>query len=196
MPPRPASHADPLRADAAAPACGDRSVEDFGGLYARTFHGIRAWIARQPMAADSAEDLTQETFLQAMQISKRYRGEGSPESWLFGIARNVVRHHRRRTNTRKRGGDVAILSFDEQLGGVEGSNPFDDLHARWDYDAIAAQARCAVSEAEWQLLTAHHVDDTPLEELADRASCSRTALKSRLHRARGKLAPALAGLHS
>jgi RNA polymerase sigma-70 factor (ECF subfamily) len=37
-----------------------------------------------------AEDLTQETFTRACTAAMRFRGDASPKTWLFGIARNVL----------------------------------------------------------------------------------------------------------
>ena len=160
-------------------------------LYARNFRGIRAWIAQQTSVAADGEDLAQETFLRAMLIADRYRGESSPESWLFGIARNIVRHHHRSLRAQKRGGDLVEVAFDEELGGAEPATPFDAVHARWDIDELAREARRAIGDRDWQLVAAHHIDEAPIEELASEAACSTSAIKSRLHRARNKLAPQL-----
>lgn len=43
-----------------------------------------------------AKDLTQETFLKAMQSTQQYRGQASEKTWLTKIARNCVYDHFRR----------------------------------------------------------------------------------------------------
>ena len=46
--------------------------------------------------ADLAEELTQETFYQAIRTSERYDGTSKVSTWLCGIARNVLQTHRRK----------------------------------------------------------------------------------------------------
>jgi RNA polymerase sigma-70 factor (ECF subfamily) len=46
--------------------------------------------------AQMAEDATQDTFMIAMKQIKRFRGESELRTWLFGIAMNVCRNHRRK----------------------------------------------------------------------------------------------------
>ena len=43
--------------------------------------------------ADLAEELTQETFYQALRAAYRFRGDSSVSTWLCGIANNVWRRH-------------------------------------------------------------------------------------------------------
>ncbi len=40
---------------------------------------------------EAAEDLTQESFVEAWRSAKSYSGEGSPRAWLYGVAMNVNR---------------------------------------------------------------------------------------------------------
>lgn len=43
-----------------------------------------------------AEDLAQDTFVVALRSQHRFRNAASPKTWLYGIALNLVRKHRRR----------------------------------------------------------------------------------------------------
>jgi RNA polymerase sigma-70 factor (ECF subfamily) len=45
---------------------------------------------------DGAEDCAQDTFVAASRALRRFRGEASPKTWLFGIAQNVCRNYRRK----------------------------------------------------------------------------------------------------
>lgn len=51
---------------------------------------------RRNGSGDAAEDLLQETFVQALRRPDRLRTAFSPRAWLFAIARNVVRTAMRR----------------------------------------------------------------------------------------------------
>lgn len=54
------------------------------------------------LAAEDADDVTQEVFLVAHRRRDSFRTEASVRAWLFGITRNVVLHHRRGYSTRER----------------------------------------------------------------------------------------------
>lgn len=58
--------------------------------------------------ADTAEELTQETFYQALKGLSTFRGESSPQVWLCGIAKNLWRREQAR---RRRAGPLE----DEEL---------------------------------------------------------------------------------
>lgn len=40
---------------------------------------------------DDAKDITQETFLKAIQNIKKFRGDSSPATWLYAIASNLLK---------------------------------------------------------------------------------------------------------
>lgn len=72
---------------------------DLAELYKE--HELRVFNYFRRMVPDreSAADLTQETFLRALRVAHRFRGESSVTTWLLGIARRVylewVRKQRR-----------------------------------------------------------------------------------------------------
>lgn len=65
----------------------------------------------------SAEDVLQETFLKAFEARRSYEGRGAFASWLYTIARNLVRDRARFNrhgkivplDAREPGGEVAVL---------------------------------------------------------------------------------------
>jgi RNA polymerase sigma factor (sigma-70 family) len=67
----------------------------FATIFERHFAEIYRFLALR-VGPSMAEDLAADTFLQAFRSLHRYdRGRGSVRAWLYGIATNVVRHHRR-----------------------------------------------------------------------------------------------------
>ncbi|KVU28422.1 hypothetical protein WK66_08835 [Burkholderia ubonensis] len=57
---------------------------------------LRHFLQRYERDPHYLEDLLQITALEAMLCAESYRGDAKPETWLYGIALNVVRNHRRR----------------------------------------------------------------------------------------------------
>jgi len=64
-------------------------------------HGLRLrnFIRRRVGNAADVDDLVQDTCLEALRCLGRYQGHSRPETWLFGIALNLVRGHYKRVHT-------------------------------------------------------------------------------------------------
>lgn len=89
-------HANPLT-DAelvSRTLAGDR--EAFGRLYDRYARPVRAVAFGASRDAATIQDLTQESFLRAFRRLSTLRARDRFGAWLVGIARQVVREHRRR----------------------------------------------------------------------------------------------------
>lgn len=75
----------------------------FDQLYRDFLGRIYAFLRAQLATPEDAEDVTAQVFLKAYEAYPRYRPEGTtPAAWLFQIARNAARDHRRRTYRRDR----------------------------------------------------------------------------------------------
>lgn len=64
--------------------------------------------------ADTAEELTQETFYRALRSVNKYKGESSVYTWLCGIARNAWLEELRK-RTRHKGEELSELTEDTAL---------------------------------------------------------------------------------
>src|SRR3954471_6764339 len=60
-----------------------------------------------------AEELTQETFFRACTAALRFRGDASPRTWLFGIARRVLREASRKGLFERRVAEVPEVPADQ-----------------------------------------------------------------------------------
>ena len=68
-------------------------MEEVYRQYARVVYRYLLGLTRDE---DLAEELTQETFYQAVRTSEKYDGTAQVSTWLCGIAKNVLRTHRRK----------------------------------------------------------------------------------------------------
>ena len=68
-------------------------MEEVYRQYARVVYRYLLGLTRDE---DLAEELTQETFYQAVRTSGRYDGSAQVSTWLCGIAKNVLRTHWRK----------------------------------------------------------------------------------------------------
>ena len=65
--------------------------ESFEELYQRTFSRVYAYVASLLRDRSAAEDVTAQTYERAYRKRSGYRpSRGTPEQWIFGIARNAA----------------------------------------------------------------------------------------------------------
>jgi RNA polymerase sigma factor (sigma-70 family) len=190
--------AEPVARDwMVTPACDDatliaqslRAPERFGALFDRHASSIHRYVARR-LGPDVADDIVAETFLRAFRGRDRYdkvRPGAGP--WLYGIATNLIRRHRRdevrffRAIART-GLDPAAESFTEAATDRVAASAV----RRHLADAVAGLSR---AQRDVLLLTASGLG---YEEVADALGIPVGTVSSRLVRARRKVRAALGAL--
>jgi RNA polymerase sigma-70 factor (ECF subfamily) len=70
-------------------------LEAFRCLYDRLYPDLRRYLASARRDGTSLEDLLQDTFLEMHRSRRTYLPPLPVRPWIFGIARNVIRRHRR-----------------------------------------------------------------------------------------------------
>ncbi|GLX14984.1 RNA polymerase sigma factor [Pseudomonas straminea] len=58
---------------------------------------LRAFVHKRVMNPDDADDILQCTFFEALRNEHKFQHASKPETWLCGIALNLIRNHFRRT---------------------------------------------------------------------------------------------------
>lgn len=159
----------------------------FAPIFDRHYATIHAYLRRRLDAA-IAEELAAETFARALRAVTRYdedRGDALP--WLFGIAANLARRHRR-TEVRR------LRAYART-----GRDPLQDEHgdAPARLDAAAAGPRLAAALAELraddrEALLLFAWADLSYEEISLALGIPLGTVRSRLHRARHTLRAHLA----
>lgn len=154
----------------------------FGELVRRHQSTVRHFL-RQLARGDTAlaDDLAQETFLQAYRGLARFHGHSRFSTWLLGIAHNHWRNARRRSQP--------VPVEPEHLATLEpvpSPAPLSDLkhdlaHA---LEALALEERIA--------LHLHYQQGLSHPEIADVLSCPLGTVKTNLNRGKEKLRPLLA----
>jgi len=71
----------------------NRETPDFDWLYEEYGKGIYRLCLRMTGSPSDAEDLTQDTFVAAMEGWHRFRGEAAPLTWIYRIAVRKARRH-------------------------------------------------------------------------------------------------------
>ena len=122
-----------------------------------------------------AEDLVQETFLQAIKAAHRFRGQSSLYTWLHGILLNLSRHHHR---------DRARMVYDDRL--VAGQEAAAPAEAPLEADRQAAssalgQALRQLPDPLREVLVLRFYEGMKIDAIAQHLGLPGGTVKSRLH---------------
>ena len=142
------------------------------------------FLTRLSHDASLAEDLTQETFVTALQHVGEWRGDGTLRGWLMSIARSRWLMSKRAPAARHQPADDASL---ETLGLQAGwGAPLDPevLTAQLEQREHLEAALATLDDEAREVLTLRELEELSGEETAQALGLSLAAMKSRLHRAR------------
>ena len=138
------------------------------------------WLAarlRTVLPPPDVEDVLQETFLAVWKGAGAYRPRGSPQAWMWVIARNQAA-----LLLRRRGPATAPLVEGPQTG-------LDPAEAA----LVRAEIAAALAGPEGDVLRLMYVEGRPVAEVAALLGVPAGTVKSRAHRARRLLRVALGG---
>lgn len=165
------------------------NTERFTPLVTRYQQRVMRFILKYEHNVQDAQELAQETFLQAFRALPSFNSQSRFSTWLTGIAFNLLKNHISRSPTKQH----LHLDIDEQPDGMSdlaGSNPADAYASRQlllamdrAVTALPAQMRDAI------VLVAS--EGLSYEEAAETLNVPVGTVKSRLCRARIQLAEAL-----
>lgn len=132
-----------------------------------------------------AVDLAQETFVRVYQNRGRYEPRAAFSSWLFAIAVNLCRTHRRWESRRRHGG---VEESERALADEPDTATTPDDSA--NRDDRARMVREAIGDLPHRLrvvVLLFEFEDLSHREIAEALGCSEKAVETRLYRARKQL---------
>ncbi len=150
---------------------------DFDALVARHHHAVFSYLHRRTFGdTQLAEDLTQETFMRALQHPEILSSpKGTPLPWLYRVARNLVIDHLRARRVRPaevRNSDPDALTEEHELG-----NEIDRLLNTWS----VRQAMRELSERHRRVLVEVYFNGRSVSETADLLAVPEGTVKSRCY---------------
>lgn len=162
----------------------------FEAFYREHVEAVQRFVARRSADRERVADLTAEVFVAVIESAHRYRPEkGSPEAWLYGIARLVVANDRRKRG-RERDGDARLRG-----SALLGEDDVSRIDERIDAAAESRrlyEAMDRLGEGERAVLELTALDDLSLAEAARALGIRPVTARVRLHRARRRLRAQLA----
>ena len=160
-------------------AARDGDLDALDNLIRALHRDVRRFVAHLGADPQSADDLTQETFLRALKSLHRFEGRSSARTWLLSIARRAVADDLRYKASRPR-----ISDHDWQLA-AERTQPsylpgFDDGIALTDLlDKLPADRR--------EVFVLTQLVGIPYAQAATHLGCPTGTVRSRVARARTTL---------
>jgi RNA polymerase sigma-70 factor (ECF subfamily) len=179
---------DDLTPDSAALAASLASPAEFGPIFDRHHDAVHAYLQRR-VGPDAADELAAQTFLVAFERRARFdRSRPDARPWLFGIATNLLRHHRRQM--------VRQLRAYARTGADPVLDAFEGIEDRLDAAGLGRELAAALAElpaAELEVLLLYAWADLSYPEIATALGVPVGTVRSRLWRARGRLRELLEG---
>lgn len=145
--------------------------------------------------SDEAEDLVQDTLLQAFRKWDQFEGRSDPATWLYTIAARLCQRRHRR----KAGEPSTLQSLDELLppatGPIVDVSAIGDPHRAYSQNEIRNVASAAIAELPPTFrvpLVLVDIAEMSTSEAANILGVKEATVKTRVHRARLKLRQVLA----
>lgn len=148
----------------------------FEDLYREFLGRIYAYVRAQVGAAEDAEDITAQVFMNAYQAYPRFEPRHTtPAAWLFRIARNATLDHFRASGRRER---LRRTIEQQPLAEVD---PASQAEERIQYQALLAQV-ARLPERQRDVISLRH-SGLSFQEVGSLMDCSEDAAKMLYHRA-------------
>lgn len=146
-----------------------------------------------------AEDLAQEVFLRVYQTRQRYRAKARFNTWLYTIASNLLRNHRRNSRLRKatslpasESGPLGAVRALTQGMPIEMAPP--ERVQREEVAETVRQAVAGLQERQRLAVLLNKFEDMSYLQIAEVMGMTEKGVKSLLARARSNLRDALGPL--
>jgi RNA polymerase sigma factor (sigma-70 family) len=163
----------------------------FAGLYSARSERLLVFFVRRTFDVEAARDLTAETFAQAFQHRRRFRGrtDAEADAWLYAIARHQLSRYARRGVSEQK----AIRKLGIRLPAVS-EDDHDRILELAGLDQIRDRVSAAVSRLSTRdrdVLRLRVIDERPYPEVAEALGVSEQAARARVSRALRQLADAI-----
>jgi RNA polymerase sigma factor (sigma-70 family) len=163
-----------------ADATGREPERDFAAIVSEYRKPLYRFVLRHIGRPADAEDIAQQTFVEAYGALATFRGQSALSTWLYGIAMNLVRNYLNRAphRVRKFESEEVLTTLPTDEDGP------DALAQRMEILAMLYREAAFLSEDLRQVLLMVAIDGQSYEETAQLLNIPIGTVRSRLFRAR------------
>ncbi|MBI4370761.1 MAG: sigma-70 family RNA polymerase sigma factor [Elusimicrobia bacterium] len=153
----------------------------FAELVERHKDAVRVFAGSFACAAEDADDLAQEVFVEVHRSLPRFRGEAAFGTWLYSVARNVCLHRlRARRTLRRRPLEKETLEWLD----IPDGRPSPEASAETEESrALVREALETLPPGQRAVLVLSHWEGLPYAEIARALAIPMGTVKSRAHNA-------------
>ncbi|MGO1069866.1 RNA polymerase sigma factor [Lysobacter sp. CA199] len=171
-----ADHDDPRYDEWLAVRCQLGEREAFDALVRRWHGPIRGYARRLCGEDELADEIAQDTWLRVLRGMPGLRDAARLRAWLFGIARRAAMDRLR--------GRYAEPAHEHELDSISGEDPAPEQTMDLE---LLQRGLHRLPAMEREVLSLHYLQGLALDEIAQVLERPLGTVKSRLHRARGRL---------
>lgn len=158
----------------------DPAALDVDDVYRRHFDDVHRWVRHLVGPDPDAEDLVQEVFAIVCRRLHTYDGRSALTTWLFGVARNVVRNHHRKQRVRK----IFLRSdMNDAMEAADPTSPLEELERRRRERALY-EILAALPEKYRTVIVLFELEGLDVPHIAERLGVREATVYVQLHRAR------------
>ncbi|MGX1187164.1 RNA polymerase sigma factor (sigma-70 family) [Pseudomonas sp. F-14 TE3623] len=156
---------------------------DLGEVVKGSEKKLRFFIMKRVFNRADVDDLMQMTYLEALRNQHKFLGASKPETWLFGIARNLVSNYFKRMYNQPQFGVLEELAVERLECG------HDPSHVS-EHHRVLNRTMAAIDELSMEMRTVINLvvdSDITYQDAAERLGIPIGTVRSRIARARDKL---------
>jgi RNA polymerase sigma-70 factor, ECF subfamily len=166
--------------------------EAFGRLYELHYGAVLNYIYRRTLDATLAEELTSNTFFNALRALPRYDNRGKFAAWLYRIASNEIKLKRRSRQKEQKGNARWHEELERVSFGSQGDVGGEIREIKMLHFARLQEAICRLPERYQTVLALRYFESLSHEEIAEVLGKKLGTVKSLLHRGLKRLRRSLA----
>ena len=161
-------------------------------LYASKVYGLALKLG---FSARDAEDGVQEVFLKLQRKSDSFRGESSFSTWLYRVALNTLRDHRRKIVRFSREGSVSEYDSGDwmEISSESNLSPI-DLAIKEERRQLVRKALNRLPSNFREVLVLRELEGLSYRDIANVTGVKQGTIESRIFRARQRLAREISNL--
>ena len=157
-------------------------LDKMGLLFQRHHRPLYGFLFHMTQQKEASEDMMQNVFYRMLRSRHTYTGEGEFRTWMYHLARNVLKDHWKQT--RRRGGQQDITGYEERI--PAGMAADEQIERKLEIKALE-RALESLSPESREVLVLSRFQEMKYAEIAEVLEISVGAVKVRVYRAMNEL---------